>query len=200
MCARDPAMLWGLKLQALFRVDIRGGSKLADPLVGIDTIASGPSWLKASATCQLHSPLVADPEHNKAVVRMFMDEVSDGGKVELLEQLCAEGVVNHAARAGLQNGIESFKTLMLSIHESQTDRHWTEQRYLAEGDLVIVYGVREGDWRAPSFRGVTTPAGHIATELAHMFRLEDGLITEHWAVRDDLGMMQQLGVLPSPER
>jgi predicted ester cyclase len=31
-----------------------------------------------------------------------------------------------------------------------------------------------------------------------MFRLVDGRIAEHWAVRDDLGMMQQLGVLPTP--
>jgi predicted ester cyclase len=28
-----------------------------------------------------------------------------------------------------------------------------------------------------------------------MFRLRDGKIAEHWAVRDDLGMMQQLGVI-----
>jgi predicted ester cyclase len=31
-----------------------------------------------------------------------------------------------------------------------------------------------------------------------MFRFKDGKIAEHWAVRDDLGMMQQLGVLPQP--
>jgi predicted SnoaL-like aldol condensation-catalyzing enzyme len=63
---------------------------------------------------------------------------------------------------------------------------------------VIVYGVREGNWRARSFRGVATPTpGHIATELAHMFRLQDGRIAEHWAVRDDLAAMQQLHALPS---
>ena len=89
---------------------------------------------------------------------------------------------------------------MRSIHEAQDDRHWSEQRYVAEDDVVVVYGVREGYWRAASFRGLATPEpGQIATELAHMFRLEGGRIAEHWAVRDDLGMMQQLGVLPSPK-
>jgi hypothetical protein len=121
--------------------------------------------------------LVAEPEDNKSVVRTFMDEVSDFGTVELLDDLCTGGVVNHAARLGLQSGIESFKRLMQSIHESQTDRHWTEQHYVAERDLVVVYGVRQGYWRAPNFRGVATPnPGHISTELAHMFRLEGGLI------------------------
>jgi predicted SnoaL-like aldol condensation-catalyzing enzyme len=143
---------------------------------------------------------MADLEHNKRVVRRFMDEVSDGGDIDLLDELCTPHVINHAARPGLQNGLEAFKALMRGIHQSQGERRWTEQRYVAENDLVVVYGIREGCWRAPSFRGVTTPEGKIATELAHLFRLHDGLIAEHWAVRDDLGMMQQLGVLPKPDR
>ncbi|HEX9547809.1 MAG TPA: ester cyclase [Acidimicrobiales bacterium] len=112
---------------------------------------------------------MADRELNKATVRRFLDDVSDDGEVDLIDELCTQDVINHAARPDLQNGIESFKTLMRSIHESQADRHWTEQHYVAEDDLVIVYGVREGYWRAASFRGVSTPnPGQIATELAHM--------------------------------
>ena len=30
----------------------------------------------------------------------------------------------------------------------------------------------------------------------HIFRLEDGLIAEHWHVADMLGMMKQLGAMP----
>jgi hypothetical protein len=110
---------------------------------------------------------MSDAESNKAVVSRFMDEVSDGGNVDLLDDLCTADVINHAARRGLQHGLESFKVLMRSIHEAQDDRHWTEQRYVAEHDLVVVYGVREGYWHAAKFRGVATPEpGHIATELA----------------------------------
>jgi predicted ester cyclase len=48
-------------------------------------------------------------------------------------------------------------------------------------------------WEASSFRGIhTPPGGRVSVELAHMFRLCDGKIAEHWAVRDDLGMMKQL--------
>jgi hypothetical protein len=32
----------------------------------------------------------------------------------------------------------------------------------------------------------------------HLFRLHDGKVIEHWAVRDDLGMLQQLGVVLLP--
>lgn len=32
-------------------------------------------------------------------------------------------------------------------------------------------------------------------ELVHIFRVREGKIVEHWAVRDDLGLMKQLGAI-----
>jgi len=47
------------------------------------------------------------------------------------------------------------------------------------------------------FRGVATPTnGRFSVEHIHISRLEDGRIAEHWVVRDDLAMMQQLGAVP----
>lgn len=62
--------------------------------------------------------------------------------------------------------------------------------------MVVIHGIREATWQAESFRGVATPKGkRIAVELVHIFRIRDGEIIEHWAVRDDLGLMKQLGVI-----
>ncbi|MFB6722589.1 ester cyclase [Kribbella sp. NPDC056345] len=60
---------------------------------------------------------------------------------------------------------------------------------------VVLYGVRAATWKGTEFCGIATPEGEVSVEPAHMFRITDGLISEHWAVRDDLGMMQQLGAL-----
>jgi hypothetical protein len=46
-----------------------------------------------------------------------------------------------------------------------------------------------------AFRGVRIPAGDYTREVAFMYRLQQGRIAERWAVRDDLGMMQQLGAI-----
>jgi hypothetical protein len=54
--------------------------------------------------------------------------------------------------------------------------------------------------RAPagSFRGFATPQGvTTAVEMVHIWRLANGKIVEHWAVRDDLALMRQLGVVKS---
>jgi len=44
------------------------------------------------------------------------------------------------------------------------------------------------------------PTGkEFAATQTHWFRTRDGMITEHWANRDDLGMARQAGwVPPSP--
>ena len=40
------------------------------------------------------------------------------------------------------------------------------------------------------------PTGErVAVQQSHWFRVVDGKVAEHWAVRDDLGMLQQLGVM-----
>lgn len=76
------------------------------------------------------------------------------------------------------------------------DQRRTNEMLIAEGGLVAIHGVREATWQADSFRGIPTPKGNsVAVELVHIFRIRDGKIVEHWAVRDDLGLMKQLGVV-----
>lgn len=53
-------------------------------------------------------------------------------------------------------------------------------------------GTYEGElWDIPPTRE------RFAVQQSHWFRVSDGKVAEHWAVRDDLGMMRQLGVLSS---
>jgi predicted ester cyclase len=44
------------------------------------------------------------------------------------------------------------------------------------------------------------PSGSYARDVAFMYRLIDGRIAERWAVRDDLGLMLQLGALAAERR
>ena len=46
-----------------------------------------------------------------------------------------------------------------------------------------------------AFFGIPPTGRRLAVRQAHMLRLHDGLIREHWAVRDDLGVLVQLGAV-----
>ncbi len=45
--------------------------------------------------------------------------------------------------------------------------------------------------------GIPPTGEHFAAQQSHWIRVADGKIAEHWAVRDGLGMMRQLGIMPS---
>jgi predicted ester cyclase len=54
-------------------------------------------------------------------------------------------------------------------------------------------GTHEGE-----LMGVAPTGEVVAAQQSHWFRVVDGTMAEHWAVRDDLDMLQQLGVIPEP--
>jgi predicted ester cyclase len=135
-------------------------------------------------------------EENKAVVRTFIDEVILGGKFERIGDLVASDCVNHAAVPQHRIGIQGLRQVLQASLAAQPDQKWESQMWIAEGDLVVVHAIRRATWQATSFRGVTTPTNRpVEVELVHIFRVRDRLIVEHWAVRDDLGLLKQLGVM-----
>jgi predicted ester cyclase len=48
--------------------------------------------------------------------------------------------------------------------------------------------------------GIPPTGKHFAMEQINITQVVNGKAVEHWGVRDDLGMMQQLGVIPQPAR
>lgn len=130
---------------------------------------------------------------NRAVVERF-DALLNSQDLSQLDELCTPGMVNHALAPGRPAGLAGTREFL----ETQGRRGWLSDRWqqivvVAEGDYVVQYGIREGHWPGGSFRGVVIPAGEYTREVAFMYRLEHGRIAERWVVRDDLGMMQQLG-------
>lgn len=86
-----------------------------------------------------------------------------------------------------------------------SDLAWTTERDVVEDDLVVTHGTLSG--RQTGEFVVWTPDGTVerafvptgksfTVRQAHFQRIADGLVVEHWAVRDDQGMAIQLGWLP----
>ena len=135
-------------------------------------------------------------EENKRVVRRLIHEGVIGGNLAVIDELCSPDCINHSAVPEARHGTEGVKRVVGFSRAAMPDQRWTQEMLIAEGDLVVIHGIREATWQADAFRGQATPKGKpVAVELVHIFRLRDGKVVEHWAVRDDLGMMKQLGVV-----
>jgi predicted ester cyclase len=133
-------------------------------------------------------------EENKALVRRLIHEGIIGGNLAVIDELCSSDCVNHAATAAARHGTEGVKKVVAFSRAAQPDQRWTNEMLIAEGDLVVIHGIREATWQAESFRGIPTPKGKpVAVELVHIFRIANKKIVEHWAVRDDLASCSSLG-------
>ena len=77
------------------------------------------------------------------------------------------------------------------------DLHFEIEELVAEGDVVAGRLTMSGTHEGPLMG--TPPTGRsVRQEHMHFVRFEDGKAVEHWGVRDDLVMMQQLGLMPDP--
>ncbi|HYY33837.1 MAG TPA: ester cyclase [Gaiellaceae bacterium] len=136
-------------------------------------------------------------EDNKALVRRFYEEI-DKGNLAAMDELVAEDYINHHPPPfpGLARGREGLKQAFQIFWEATPGHHVIEDQ-IAEGDKVVtrlsVYGTHEGD-----LPGIPRTGNKMEMTAVAVHRIADGKLAEHWSNTDELGLLQQLGVLPPP--
>lgn len=133
-------------------------------------------------------------DDNNDVVRRFTREVLDGGNIDAAERYVAPDFFNHVTG---QAGIEPFKERLCAVRALLT-APTVEDHLIADGDKVAQFLTVSGVHSQPAvFHGtVYPPTGRaFSARHAHPFRLRDGLLVEHWAIRDDLSLPRALGIV-----
>lgn len=149
-------------------------------------------------------------EDNKAIVRRLHEEVWGKGNVALVDELIAPNIVVHfhypadiSVPAQYLQSLEEFKQSVTHFRTTFPDYHFTIELQVAEGDLVATRGTAQGtqagEYRGLTYKGVPPTSKQITWTYTSIDRIIDGKIVEQWSNGDDLGRLQQLGVLPSPE-
>ncbi len=133
-------------------------------------------------------------EENKAAIRRLIEEGFNEDNVEVIDELIAQDVVNHSAVPEHKHGIEGSRHINRWVRAAFSDIRYEIDDMIAEGDMVAcrmtVTGTHDGD-----FRGSPPTGRRFSSDHVHWHRLADGKLVERWAVRDDLGSAQQLGLL-----
>jgi ketosteroid isomerase-like protein len=137
---------------------------------------------------------ILDP---RQVVAAF-DRAVDAGDTEALDAVCNPDMVTHSFGPAMPQGIEGMRKFVQGRSAAGSDGRWEQVVVVTDGEYVVQFGTRSFDWQGGPFRGFDVPAGHFQRDSAFMFRVQDGLITDRWAIRDDVMMLTQLGaVIPS---
>jgi predicted ester cyclase len=125
----------------------------------------------------------------------------ENGDVELAERIIATGFVNEEAEDDPDDverqlhGPAGFLATSRWLRDAFSDLRFELQETVAEGDTVMVAAVMTGRHTGP-FNGIPPTGRPIAHKQMHIFTIADGEITRHRAVRDDLGLLLQLGLRP----
>ena len=135
-------------------------------------------------------------EENKAIFRSFLDAF-DKGDMDTLSQIVAPNVIDHAGPPGMPPGIEGFKQLAAMLRMAFPDVYHTIDDMIAERDKVVLRGSFGGTHKG-EFLGIPATGKQVMVMTIDILRIADGKVMEHWGQFDALGLMQQLGVMPSP--
>ena len=128
-------------------------------------------------------------EQNKILARRFYDEVLNGRRMDVADEILSPQYVDHSAAAP---GLENFKQYLAMITSVFPDIEVTVEEMLVEGDKASVRLTIRGT-QSGSFRGFP-PTGKQATWTGmDIFHISNDKITERWSERDFLHMLHQLG-------
>lgn len=136
-------------------------------------------------------------ESNKAVVRRYYDEALNAGRVDVLDELAVEDYQENDPLPGQGDGRPGLKQRVQIFIEGLAP-NFTIDDVVAEGDRVVVRWTNNGT-HVGSFLGIPPTGRSFRIAGIDIHRMENGRLAEHWHVVDQLTMLQQLGLIPSPE-
>ncbi|HWD44254.1 MAG TPA: ester cyclase [Actinomycetota bacterium] len=143
-------------------------------------------------------------EASKELARRHFEETWNRRDLAVADELMAEEYLEHAiapfgqAEPGRVNGPAALRETAQWLLAQFPDLHMIIEAIVAEEETVAVRIFSEGTNLEP-LNGMMPPTGkRFAARQSHWFRIADGKLAEHWATREDLPAMLQLGVVQPP--
>ena len=134
-------------------------------------------------------------EQNKAVVRRFT-EVFETGDLSILDEVLASNFVDHSPFPEQPPDREGMKQMIGMMRATFPDMAVSTDDMIAEGDKVVSRWTGTGTHQG-EFMGIPATGKKVTVTGIGIDRVVDGKIVEHWEQFDAMGMMQQLGAIPS---
>jgi steroid delta-isomerase-like uncharacterized protein len=135
-------------------------------------------------------------DHAAAIRRLY--ELLSAGDVDGFGDHVAEDFVEHDETPGLEPSKEGVKQMFRMYRAAFPDLRMEAEDVLVSGDKAVAR-VRATGTHQGEFMGMPATGKSVDVQLIDIIRFgEDGLAREHWGVFDALGMMQQLGAIPTP--
>src|SRR6266498_726933 len=136
-------------------------------------------------------------EENKQLVLRWREEIGIKRNVNIIDELHAPDYVGHYS--GIPAPIRGREALeqLFAAYLAAFDIRVTPEFLIAEGDLVVVHDTNRTK-HIGTFQGIPATGKEATITSTDIYRIVNGKIVEQWTEGNLLGLMQQLGLLPTP--
>ena len=131
------------------------------------------------------------PDQIKAAARRVLEEIFPSNDEAALREVVTQDFVNHEAPPGVPPGPDSVIVYMQLLDRAFSDQRWDIEKVISEGDTVAIY-CRHSGRHTGDFFGLPATGRAFDYRQMHLLRMRGDRGAEHWAVRDDAALHQQL--------
>ena len=134
-------------------------------------------------------------ESNKQMIQKMFTEMMNGRNFSNMAEVIAPNYVNH----GIPNakpGPEGFKEILQQFLDGFPDMKINVEHIVAEDNMVATRGYWTGT-NSGKFMGMQGTGKKVRCEYMDMWKIENGMCVENWVQMDMVGVMQQIGMMPS---
>lgn len=132
-------------------------------------------------------------EENKVLIRRWVDEGMNGGRLAVIEELFDPEVVFHDPLAGDFHGIQDGpKRSITTFRTAFPDIRFAIEDLITEDDKVVTRWTAQGTHQG-EFLGIESTGKRVRFGGIYIYRVSDGKIAELWVSLDLLGPVLQLG-------
>lgn len=138
-------------------------------------------------------------EDNKTIVQRFFEEVCNGRQLDVADELfTADHIYHDPSSPWVGPGPEGMKQLVSTYQTAFPDAHWDIDGMLVseDGNTVVTRWTGQGTQTA-DLPGLPATGKKVKIPGIWMHRIASGKVVESWNVWDTLGMLQQLGAVPT---
>lgn len=135
-------------------------------------------------------------EQNKQLVRRMEHEIFNRRNLDAIDDFIAQDYTLRTAPPGAPSGRRAVRDAMAAYLAALPNLHVEVDLLLAEDDKVAALLTYAGTHDGELF-GLPPTGRQVSVHQLAVYRIHGERIVDEWEVSDQLGLLQQLGAIPS---
>lgn len=137
-------------------------------------------------------------EANQAALGKFAEAVQTGN-FDLFKEVVSAENIDHDPAAGQVQGPEGYRMFFTGLRTAFPDMSVTLETAVADEDSIAFAYTLTGTQTGP-LQGFPPTGKKVKIRGMQISKFKDGKMVERWGSSDELGMLQQLGILKGPQK